>query len=327
MPGARIASWSSTLLRGGILVVATLLLVVALQDIEWVRLLQVLRGLRLPWVAVAIGLNASIIVLWSLQWRVLVPGKGSVTWADMFLVVSAMAMISNSVPFMVGQASGVLLLARYGRIGHASALSVYTMEQVAEGIAKIVVVIGVALFAPLPTWLARGVQELAVAVSVLGVTFVVLAFRFRQPPAAPRPAGALGRLKHFGAQWAHSLEGLRTPRVFGAGVVLALGMKAAELGGILAVQRLLGLDLPVGTALLVLASVNFVTIVSVSPGNLGVYEAASFAAYRLTGVTPEHALTLSLLQHVCYLIPMLGVGYVYGGMRVFKDLRDPQSPE
>ena len=326
MPGARLASWSPTLLRGGILLGATLLLVVALQDIDWDRLLQLLRGLRLPWVAVAIGLNGSILVLWSLQWRILVPGEDSVTWADMFLVVSAMAMISNSVPFMVGQASGVLLLARYGRIGPASALSVYTMEQMAEGIAKIAVVVGVALFAPLPPWLARGVQGLAVLVSVLGVTFIVLAFRFRHPPSAPRPAGALGRLKRFGAQWAHSLEGLRTPRVFGAALALALGMKTAELGGILAVQHSLGLDLPVGTALLVLASVNFATIVSVSPGNLGVFEAASFAAYRLTGVSPEHALTLSLVQHVCYLIPMLGVGYVYGGVRVFKELRDPAAP-
>jgi uncharacterized membrane protein YbhN (UPF0104 family) len=103
-------------------------------------------------------------------------------------------------------------------------------------------------------------------------------------------------------------------------------MKAAELGGIILVQRSLGLDLPVGTALLVLASVNFATIVSVSPGNLGVFEAASFAAYRLTGVSPEHALTLSLLQHVCYLIPMVGVGYAYGGMRVFRELRDPGAP-
>ena len=136
-------------MRGGILSGATLLLVVALQDVDWDQLLQLFRGLHLPWVAVAIGLNGSIIVLWSLQWRILVPGEGAVTWANMFLVVSAMAMIANSVPFMVGQASGVLLLARYGRIGHASALSVYTMEQVAEGIAKIVVVIGVALFAPL----------------------------------------------------------------------------------------------------------------------------------------------------------------------------------
>ena len=313
-------------MRGGILLGATLLLAVALRDIEWDRLLQLLRGLRLPWVAVAIGLNGSIIVLWSLQWRVLVPGEGSVTWANMFLVVSAMAMISNSVPFMVGQASGVLLLARYGGIGHASALSVYTMEQVAEGIAKIVVVVGVVLLAPLPPWLARGVQGLAVLVSVLGITFVVLAFRFRHPPSAPQPAGVLGRVKHFGAQWAHSLEGLRTPRVFGAGIALALCMKAAELGGILAVQHSLGLDLPVGTALLVLASVNFATIVSVSPGNLGVFEAASFAAYRLTGVSPEHALTLSLLQHVCYLLPMVGVGYLYGGTRMFRELRDPAAP-
>ena len=326
MSGTRFASGSPTLLRGGILVGATLLLVVALQDIDWERFLQLLRSLRLPWVAVAIGLNGSIIVLWSLQWRILVPGEGSVTCANMFLVVSAMAMISNSVPFLVGQASGVLLLARYGGIGHASALSVFTMDQVAEGIAKIVVVVGVALFAPLPVWLARGVQGLAVVVSVLGLTFVVLAFRFRHPPVAERSAGALGRVKHFGAQWAHSLEGLRTPRVFAVGIALALGMKAAELGGILAIQQSLGLDLPVGTALLVLASVNFVTMVPVTPGSLGVFEASSFAAYRLTGVSPEHALTLSLLQHVCYLIPMVGVGYVYAGRRVFRELRNPVPP-
>jgi len=322
---ARLASWNSALLRGGILVGATLLLVLALRDVDWDRLLGLLRGLRLPWIAVAVGLNGTIIVLWSLQWRILVPGEGSVTWANMFLVVSAMAMISNSVPFMVGQASGVLLLARYGRIGHAAALSVYTMEQVAEGIAKIAVVLGVTLLAPLPPMLARSVQGLAVVVAVLGVIFVVLSLRFRHLAPGPRPAGAIGQLRHFGAQWAHSLGGLRTPRVFGAAVAFALGMKAAELVGILAVQQSLGLDLPVGTALLVLASVNFATIVSVSPGNLGVFEAASFAAYRLTGVSPEHALTLSLLQHACYLIPMLGVGYVYGGMRMFRELRDPAA--
>jgi uncharacterized membrane protein YbhN (UPF0104 family) len=321
----RFDSWGPVLLRVGILVGATLLIVVAIQDVDWNRILPLLRTLRLPWIAAAIGLNASIIMLWSVQWRILVPGDTGVGWSNMLLVVSVMAMISNSVPFMVGQASGVLLLARYGGIGHASALSVYTMEQVAEGIAKIVVVVGVVLLAPLPEALAQGVQGLAVLVSVLGVTFVVLAFRFRQPPSAPLREGRFERALHFGARWAHSLEGLRTPSIFGAGIALALGMKAAELAGILAIQHSLGLDLPLGTALLVLASVNFATIVSVTPGNLGVYEAASFAAYRLADVSPEQALTLSFLQHVCYLIPMLGVGYLYGGVRVFKELRDPEA--
>ena len=68
-----------------------------------------------------------------------------------------------------------------------------TMEQVAEGIAKIVVVLGVALFAPLPAWLARGVQGLAVLVSVLGVTFVVLSLRFDIPLLLwSRPVGSAG---------------------------------------------------------------------------------------------------------------------------------------
>ena len=56
MSGVRFA-WPPALLRGGILMGATLLLVVALQDIDWERLLQLLRTLRVPWVAVAIGLN------------------------------------------------------------------------------------------------------------------------------------------------------------------------------------------------------------------------------------------------------------------------------
>ena len=318
----RFASWGPVLLRGGLVIGATLLLLVALQDIDWGRVVQQLRTLSLPWAAVAIGLNGSIIVLWAVQWRILVPGKSSVTWANMFLVVSAMAMISNSVPFMVGQASGVVLLARYGPMSNASALSVYTMEQVAEGIAKVTVVIGVAWLAPLPAALARSMQGLAVVVFVLGVTFIVLSVRFRDPPSSKKAPGTLGGVMHFGAQWAHSLEALRTPSVFGAGIVVALGMKATELGGILAVQHSLGFDLPLGTALLVLASVNFATIVSVSPGNLGVFEAASFAAYRMTGVGTVDALTLSLLQHVCYLIPMLGVGYFYGAARVFNELRD-----
>ena len=58
---SRVDSWRPALVRAGIFVGATLALLVALQDIDWDRLLELLQGLRLPWVALAIGLNASII--------------------------------------------------------------------------------------------------------------------------------------------------------------------------------------------------------------------------------------------------------------------------
>jgi uncharacterized membrane protein YbhN (UPF0104 family) len=94
------------------------------------------------------------------------------------------------------------------------------------------------------------------------------------------------------------------------GLALALAMKAAELGGIWAVQRGFGVDLGLGGSLLVLASVSLATMVSVAPANLGVYEASAFAAYRLAGVDPEMATALALAQHAVYLLPATGTGWL-----------------
>ena len=51
-------------------------------------------------------------------------------------------------------------------------------------------------------------------------------------------------------------------------------------------------------------------MVAVTPGNLGVYEATAFFVYQYVGLPPDTALGLALLQHVCYLLPMTGVGYL-----------------
>ncbi len=52
------------------------------------------------------------------------------------------------------------------------------------------------------------------------------------------------------------------------------------------------------------------TMVAIAPANLGVYEATVFFVYRYLGATPEQALGLALMQHLCYLIPLVGTGYL-----------------
>jgi uncharacterized membrane protein YbhN (UPF0104 family) len=69
---------------------------------------------------------------------------------------------------------------------------------------------------------------------------------------------------------------------------------------------------------LVVAAVNIGTLVSLAPGDLGVYEAAAFAAYTLLGVPPETAITLSLLQHFAYLVAMVAPGYGYMIVRAWR---------
>ena len=59
-----------------------------------------------------------------------------------------------------------------------------------------------------------------------------------------------------------------------------------------------------------LTAVSLSTMVSAAPANLGVYEGSAFLAYRALGVTPETALALGVVQHVLYLIPMAGAGWL-----------------
>ena len=87
--------------------------------------------------------------------------------------------------------------------------------------------------------------------------------------------------------------------------------------GIVAVQLAFGLEPSVARALLVLASVSVATLAPIAPGNVGVYEAAVFAAYRYTGVAGDTALAIALVQHLCFLLPMLLTGYLTLSLRQF----------
>jgi uncharacterized membrane protein YbhN (UPF0104 family) len=63
--------------------------------------------------------------------------------------------------------------------------------------------------------------------------------------------------------------------------------------------------------LLVLAAVVLGSMVPLTPGNVGTYETAVFVAYRYLGLAPELALSLALVQHIAFIIPSVGVGYLY----------------
>lgn len=294
------------------LLVATSLLLLLISRVDWGRAWHELGRVQPLWLVAAVGGNFAILLLWSFQWSVFLPGGRRVAYRRMFETIALMAMVMNSVPYMMGQASGVLLLARRGRVGHTVALSVMALDQLAEGLGKISVLLIVALFIPVPPWLRHGILVLVTAVLSFLVLLLWFAHRHREPAEPPaHGSSSLARsVTHFISRWAHHLEALRSARVFGVGLLLALGMKAAEALAIFAVQRSFGVDLPLWSVLLVLATVGLATMVALVPGNLGVYEAAVFFVYRYIGASPEQALGLALIQHLCYLVPLAGTGYL-----------------
>ena len=288
----------------------TIALVVASRDLPWGSAVTALRAMSPGYVAIAVALNFAILPLWMLEWMVLKPRDVPVSRDRMFEVVTLTASIHNAVPFLAGEAAAIGLLIASG-LQRGAALSVLAMDQLLVGVAKLLVLSTAALLAPIPSWLSAGVLSLVAGVLILFLVLLLLAHfgpvisgQLRETHTAGRELVA--RLTGLGAYLAALREPSLALRVFG----LAFLKKALELAAIVAIQAAFGLDPSFAPAVLVLAALAVTTTLPVAPANLGVYEATVFTTYRYLGIDADAALAMAIVQHLAFLLPMIGTGYV-----------------
>jgi glycosyltransferase 2 family protein len=262
------------------------------------------------WLLGAIFFNACILLVWTSLWYLLLPGKLSVPFSRIFQANSYMSTSCNTIPFPGGHAVGVLALARRAKVGHSVALSILALDQLMEGFAKIVVLTLVAIFVPLPELMGRGIL---VFVIVIGLFATIMFYLAHKQPGLNEEKDVTtirGKIRRFISHWSVHLEILRDVRTFSFCLLLAFLMMFVQTLGIWAVQKSLGLDLPFWAPVLVMGALNLATILPVTPGNFGVYEGTAFLAYQFYGLSSESALSLAFLQHLCFLLPMVGTGYL-----------------
>ncbi|HVX40052.1 MAG TPA: lysylphosphatidylglycerol synthase transmembrane domain-containing protein [Gemmatimonadaceae bacterium] len=280
------------------LVVVTIGLVIALRTLDAERIVAAITHASAPWLIAAVICNVGILCAIGAFWRVLSPRDARVSYWRMFEIAAIATAVMNTIPFMAGHATGVALLIKRAQLSLRSALTVLALDQLGEGIVKVSVCLAVALFAPLPGWIHAGFIAITIAVAVLLVVLVVVA--------------------NTRTRWAEGLAALRDVRHGLLALVLVAMSKAMEGFGIAAVQHAFGLSFGVPAVLLVLAAVLLATMIPVSPGNLGAYEAAAFFVYRYLGVAAELALVLAIVQHLCFMASSVGVGYALGARRALR---------
>jgi uncharacterized protein (TIRG00374 family) len=264
------------------------------------------------WLVVSALFNLSILLVWTSLWNVLVPKNISVSFFKLFQANSFMSTSCNTLPFPGGHAVGLVLLARLAKLKHSVALSVLALDQMMEGIVKVVVLTLAASFSPLPEQMRQGITFFIVLIVIFSAFMFYAAHKIPKVTSEDEEISPtlLFKVKKFVSQWAGHLEMLKDYRVFSKGLFLSLIMMALQALGIWAAQKSLGQELPFWTTILVMAALNLATILPLTPGNFGVYEATAFLIYKFSGLPPEMALSLALLQHICFLIPMAGTGWV-----------------
>ncbi len=249
-----------------------------------------------------------ILPLWAAQWTLLMPRRTERWFGTMLGVVSMMSSVLNTTPALVGEAAGVVFLVTRAGLSRAGAISVLAMDQVIVGIAKVCVLVAASLLVDLPRWASRGLIGLSAAVAVgLAALIAISRGAVSLEGVALRvvPRGAARALGDAVA----ALSPLRSPIIAGGALLIALAKKLMEVAAIVCVQRAFGLNLPIGSAVLVLAALNLSTLFPVMPGNAGVYEATIVVAYGRFGVAAEQALALAVVQHACYFTALALPGY------------------
>lgn len=260
------------------------------------------------WLFAAVFFNACILGVWSSLWYLLLPEKCSVPFSRIFQANSYMSTSCNTIPFPGGHAVGVVALARRAEVGHSVALSVLALDQLMEGFAKTFVLTLVVIFVPLPEPVGQAILIFVVVIGFFASIMFYLAHK--QPRVKEGTISFIDKIRKFVSRWSVHLEILRDVRIFSFGLLLALLMMFVQTLGIWAVQKSLGLDLPFWAPILVMGALNLVTVLPITPGNFGIYEGTAFLAYQFYGLSSELALSLAFLQHLCFLIPMVGSGYL-----------------
>ena len=289
---------------------AVVLFYFCLQSIDLERAWSEVLKADPVWLFVAIFFNTCILGCWASLWSLLLPKNISVSFSRIFQANSFMSTSCNTIPFPGGHAVGVMALARRAEVGHTVALSVLALDQLLEGFAKIFILSLVTIFVPLPGRMGQAIIAFVVLIGLFALIMFCLAHKKLTFSEDKEAISFAGKLKKFMSRWSMYLEVLRDFRVFSLGLLLALVMMFAQTLGIWAVQKSLDLDLPNWAPILVMGALNLATVLPITPGNFGVYEGTAFLVYQFCGLAPELALSLALLQHLCFLVPMVGTGYL-----------------
>jgi uncharacterized membrane protein YbhN (UPF0104 family) len=290
------------------------LVVAALQRMDLGRAAAQIASIHAEWLVLAVACYGAILPLWAGQWTMLAPGGSAGRGRAMLGVVALTSAVLNTTPMLVGEATAVVLLVARAGLDRVAALSVLAMDQLLVGVAKLALLALAASVAPLPEWMSRAVLGLLGAILLLGGALVLAAWRHvdvavvleRVVPA--RVAAAAGA-------FARSLEPLRFPARGLPALGIALLKKAVEVAAMVCVYRAFGLAVPVSAAVVVLAALNLATLLPVVPGNVGVFEAAVVLALTRFGVTPEQALGVAVVQHLCYFVALALPGLVFAARR------------
>lgn len=311
-PDSQAARWPdrrSRLWRGTRWGLALLLAAVAawlsVRKIRWPELGSVLAESDLLLLGMALATVLATTVVKAIRWFVLLRScDAQVSGVRVLRMVFIGQMGNSLLPARLGDVGRAVLAGPRTTGGIPAVLGTIVVEKTLDGLMGLLVLVGLALWTPLPSWLRSPVLGLAVVTAGL-LVLLALAMVRRQRGTLPLegligwlPARAQTRVRQLLRGLQLGLGVLRQPaRALSALLLSALIWGLAALTNVATLDAL-GIVAPAWSTWLVLVTGYVANFLPSLPAQVGVFEYACLLALTAAGVRQEEALAFGLVLHL-----------------------------
>jgi hypothetical protein len=276
-------------------------------DFNWSEEIPRLGRIHWGWIVLAVACDVLVYVSQAWRWRLLLQPIANVSlWRSVQAIYIGL-FANELLPLRSGELIRCYLLAVWHKIRFALVLSSALIERLVDGVWLILGFYIASRYMELPRRLEAGATALGAIVAGVGglVIFAVLNKRFAHHVST----------RH---RWSEALrtvvEGLHAmgrSRSFVHAVGASMVYLALQIIPIHAVLEGYGLDLPLGSAAVVLIVLRLATVVPGPPGNVGVFHIFCYLALnRVLGVEAQIAKSLTGVMFFVITVPLLVAGSI-----------------
>jgi uncharacterized protein (TIRG00374 family) len=314
--GANRRSWRG--LRWGLsLVLAAIAGWLSIRQVQWADLKAALAHPHWLLLVLALVTVLATTAAKAARWQVLLRQCNTRVPGTRVLRVLLIGQMGNSfLPARLGDLGRAVLLGPESSGGVAAVLGTVVVEKALDGVMGLLVLVGLALWTPLPAWLRQPMFAFSLVTGILLVLLILSAIRHEwgkrivDPILRRLPPRAYQRAKNLLNSFGLGLGSIREP----GAALLALAWSALVWGLAAStnVVALAALDIqaPGWSTWLVLVTGYVANFLPAVPAQVGIFEYACILALAAAGVGPEPALAFGLVLHLLVYGPPAVLGPV-----------------
>jgi uncharacterized protein (TIRG00374 family) len=291
------------------LAITVLCIVVIARKVNFTEVVDALERFHWPYLVLGIAFLAGGYALRILRWSILLGATGApVTFRNCVAPFLGSIALNNVLPLRVGDLVRALVFPTAMGVSKTTATSSLVMERLID-LMTLLCCLAIGLFAirtaVVPPMIAKSAVSLAIGggvVLVLGLLFSAAIARMLARQAAVR-SGGMARLLATVASLFDGFAAMARLRVLILAVIISMLVWVGESGLFYCVMLGFGLPATPPMALLVMAIATLSTLVPSSPGYVGPFHLAAFAAISLVGGSAAQAGSYAVLCHLALWLP------------------------